>query len=259
VARALGEYAEARRAFEEVAAFGRQVGDKGMEAQMEFALGETALLMGEHAAARQCFERSLAAHACTETGDGVAWVHLYQGHLALDSGDPDTAAACGQRGILEMTQVNNPWGVASAHFLLGSALAARGKLAAAGPHLLEALRLDLQQNSVNLSARHLIALARRLIARGDSIRALEVLETVRASSQSWRDSRTQAAAQLADSLAASLPPAEVEAALARAARHDLLSLTADLLAHQAPARANRRPPAPSRSHRRARPPACSTR
>ncbi len=226
---------------------------------MEFALGETALLMGEHAAARQCFERSLAAHACTETGDGVAWVHLYQGHLALDSGDPDTAAACGQRGILEMTQVNNPWGVASAHFLLGSALAARGKLAAAGPHLLEALRLDLQQNSVNLSARHLIALARRLIARGDSIRALEVLETVRASSQSWRDSRTQAAAQLADSLAASLPPAEVEAALARAARHDLLSLTADLLAHQAPARANRRPPAPSRSHRRARPPACSTR
>jgi len=229
VARALGEYEEARQAFEAVVAFGRQVGDKGMEGQMEFALGETALIVGHYADARQRFENSLAAHACTEVGEGVAWVHIYQGHLALETGDPDAAADYGRRGILEMTQVDNPWGVASAHFLLGSALAARGEQAAAGSHLLEALRLDLQQNSVNLSARHLIGLARWLTARGESLRALEVLEIGRQSSQSWHDSRV-AADQLADSLAASLPPAEVEAAFARAAGHDLLLLTAELLA-----------------------------
>jgi tetratricopeptide (TPR) repeat protein len=129
----LGEYAQARRCFEEALTLMRKMGDLYRQSNCLDEAGYTARQMGDFGAARQMHEESLALSR--EIGDqqGVAGSLDNLGLVALDAGDFDQAERLFREGleIRRHTDVAWTWLIAVSTLNLSAVMLAKGNLSEA--------------------------------------------------------------------------------------------------------------------------------
>ena len=209
-----GRVAEGRKLERRSLALAYELGNVKSAAYTLHTLGYFAHHLGHSEEAIRLFEQSLATFRDTDSQQGQAWTWATWGEVALETGDVSTTQRLAQNALASFEQTEHPWGIAAAHYLLGEAALAQGQRDSAEEHLLAAMQMCMESQSIMLLCRHLVGVARLLAHDGQVERAVEIAALAHTHHASW-DATKKVARLLLDTLAEQLPPGEFSAAQAR--------------------------------------------
>ncbi len=168
VERTKGNYAEARRYYEESLTIARENDNQRMEANIQANLGKIALFEHQYAEARRRVEASLAIAQAIHYKRTVVFGNELSGTLALELGMIDDAERHYQEALTIALEIGERHVIAMLIKCLGDAAAARGDLSAAWGKYRDALGMLNEIKVKPLVYMVLIAMARTLVLSGDA-------------------------------------------------------------------------------------------
>lgn len=135
-----GDYAAARRRFEESLRLARNVGDDQGTGAALHALGVVARHLGKHVDARRLFDESLGIQRAVGDRRGAAASLHNLGLIARDQGDHRAARAFLEEGLAAQRDVGDQWGAAASLQGLAVVLRDQGDFVGASDLLEESLK-----------------------------------------------------------------------------------------------------------------------
>lgn len=211
----LGRYAEAQDQFSEALASARITGDRQYAAVCLDCLGYISFLEGAYAIAQQQFEEGLRLRQAADDPWGIPWTLFNLGNVALVRGELDTARQHYRDARRRFQDTNSPWGALMALKKLGEVELAVGGDQLAEETLRTALHEAVEQTRISEVVEILVILADLCQQQNRASEAMTLLTVAQQHAAITPDVRARAA-DLAQRVAATLPPDQMAAIEARA-------------------------------------------
>ncbi len=224
-------YAEATARYEESLALAETIGDRGGLTAALNNLGVVAMSQHDYAGARAHFEESLTiAHTLNDKWR-IALNLGNLGYVAYWLGEQIEARSRLQEGLALAKQIGNKWLIAVTLSHLGLVTCALHDDQASSRSFVEALTLAMDIGSAPWALNALAGLARLWAGQGRAEQAAELLGLALHHPASDNNVKEIAEPLLAE-LQATLPPALIQAALARGRARELAQTVAEVLAEK---------------------------
>lgn len=208
-----GRYDEARAFTYQSLEIITQLGYRYSQGWHYFSLASYDAWEGRYDSARSWFQKGLDLFREIDNGHGTGWILLEMSEVAFKQGNTAEAEQHAREGMRVLKQLDDKWGIAGAHYQLARLETAAGALETALAHLIEAVRLDVDNDSIMMLCRHLYGYGCWLAAAGKPEHAVEVLALTANHHASWANIRSDAD-ELLTQLREEVPEAAFQAAYA---------------------------------------------